>query len=221
MPGIIDKDTTAEWNKLHARNYHGTYKDVHKRNKAMWESNEVPMDADSVNLFSFSPAGKTICDIGAGGGWHGLECLRKGAKMVHLLEVNHRIVEQMALSFQELNVPEDSYNIIHVEDQPPVLPLVDIVYCMAVFQHIHKWQVEEWLRWTARTLKPDGEAHLQFYQPDGYNYFFNSQEKTTLSHLDEMIESCGLRTSIRKLAVSETNPNFLPVWYLYKCKRRQ
>jgi 2-polyprenyl-3-methyl-5-hydroxy-6-metoxy-1,4-benzoquinol methylase len=217
---LMDKGATGEWDRLHVRRYHGSYEEIMNRNISTWLGpiDQFP-DQEHLNLFQVNAKGKTLCDVGAGGGWHALEALRKGANKVYLMEVNRLLIECAARSFRGLDVNTNQYQLIPIEHTLVNLPeKVDIIYCMAVFMHIKFWQGKVWLRWMANNLKDDGEIHLQLYQVNNQTMFWNGVDSVSDLHMEQEMDRVGLEVISKDLAKGK---DILPVWYLYRLVKRR
>ena len=214
---LVDSRNLSEWESLHAKGYHGSYDDILKRNKMVLDG-AAGKDKLRINLFQFSPEGKTICDIGAGGGWHGLECIVKGAEKVHMIEADRNLIGQASRSFFELGIGNGRYQFISSDDNEGLssIPQMDIIYCMAVFQHIPWWQAQAWLKWIGRKLKPGGETHLQFYFVGDETMFWNNDENVTTARVEREIGRVGLKVRMKRLAEGK---GVLPVWNIYECTK--
>lgn len=220
-PPLVDPRAVSEWEGLHDGGYH---KNVHGRNLAVWTwPGEAPNGPSG--LFGFDPAGKTVFDIGCGGGWHMLDCLRKGAEYVAGMEVDRDLISRAIRSFNKLEIPPQKWMFWSLGDLGHIhndSPKADIIYSLAMFMHISFWQACSWFRWIARNLAPGGEAHLQFYQAgDGMTMFWgglptcpHGGDDVLTVRMEHELDRAGLRILGKHLAVG---PGMLPVWQMYRC----
>jgi hypothetical protein len=214
---VIDEKGLQEWGSLHSRMYHGSYEDILARNKVVWHSTYGGSELKRINLFHMDVKDKVVCDIGAGGGWFGLECLKKGAKKVYLMEIDQTLISHMEDSFTRLGVPKDQYEIINIGDNDLMqnIPIkFDIVYCMAVFMHIKFWQGQAWFNWISKNTQAGSEVHFQFYQTNKTTMFWNGLDSVTNIRMEHELEKVGLRI----IDITPINEEGMvsDVWYIYK-----
>ena len=216
---LIDQKQTERWRLRHQRGYHGKFEDIHVRNTGVWTHEEDTWTPQLFHMFHFDPAGKVVFDVGAGGGWYALECIRAGAKKVYCLEIDARLIKQAERSFRELGVPEEAYQFVNISDEEAsaALPTADIIYCLTVFQHIPYRLVEGYFRWIACKLSSGGEAHLQLHRLDGLTTFLDSRERVSIENVGVSLERAGLCVvGSPRLVEGE---NIKPVWWIYVCSR--
>ena len=181
---LVDDICLARWGR---GNEHGAFESIHARNMAAWDGS----DKDAVQRYfpALAPIGKRCCDIGSGGGWHALECLRAGAASVACFEVSPHIVEMGRRSFERLGIEDERCHFVLLKRDATgeELPAYDTIYSLALFQHIKWWTARAWLRWIVRHLKPGGEVYLQFHRDaKGRTTFADSEEslKTEVTGTD-------------------------------------
>jgi len=216
---LVDPRNYIEWVDKHNDNYHGDYDSIFKRNRGVWLT-KAKDPINRHNIFRFNPEGKVVFDWGCGGGWDMLDCLVNGAELVVGLEVNKKLLDSALRSFQELKIPESSYRFVDLSvDGVPNLPAPDIIYSKAVFMHIPWWQSKRHLEVIHELLKPEGEAHIQFYQYEKKPeiMFFNGVDKIKLVQLESRLYQIGFDVVSKRLAEGE---GILPVWKLYHLKKR-
>lgn len=224
---LVDARSLGEWDRLHRAGYHGGYEEIHDRNKNVWR-NMVSSRSERASLFRFDPDGETVFDLGCGGGWHMLDCIINGAKKVIGVDVNDDLMDMAKRSFRELGVKKQAYgffnplNLCNSRDRGD-WHLADIVYSVAMFMHIPFWQAVRYFQWIGQVLKPDGEAHLQFYQePDSRMTMFwegtteGKDDGVSTVRLEHELERAGLRIQSRRMAVGL---GILPVWKMYHCTK--
>ena len=215
---LVDATGLRRWHSAHGDAYHGTRESVHERNSRAWTEGEVDT-TERQSLFRFDPAGKTVLDIGAGGGWFMLDCLRADALAVTGLEVDKRLIAIAEESFSALGIECERYRFVEIPaDGPPSLSRFDIIYCMAVFQHLSYQIARAWLRWIAVHLAPGGRAHLQYHRatPDGMTTFMDNEQSVATVALEQDMADAGLEIIKTRLAEGE---GVLPVWWLYTVRR--
>ena len=221
-PPLVDARAMVEWQSLHDNGYH---KNIHGRNLAVWTWPGGAPNGPST-LFGFDPVGKVVFDIGCGGGWHMLDCLRKGAPEVHGFEVDKSLIDRAWESFEKLGIPFRQYSFKCVDELDDMeLPKADIIYSLATFMHIPFWQACSWFRWIARNLALGGEAHLQFYQAgNGRTMFWGGLatsppcgDDVSDVRLHHELDRAGLRVIGKHLA---EGPGILPVWQMYRCVKK-
>jgi SAM-dependent methyltransferase len=215
LPLLLDRRAREEWNRLHKRNYHT---DIHARNKSVWGNQKTDI-LNLMSMFKFNPKGKVVFDIGCGGGWYMLECLLNGAKKVVGFEINSDLIERAETSFQELGVQSNLFCFISSYTASQTVLKADIVYSIALFMHLPFWQASRYFQWIYEVLKPDGEAHLQFYQVDGITMFWDGTtegkgDSVSTIRLDHELERTGLKIESKHLAEGD---GVLPVWQMYRC----
>jgi len=215
---LVTSGQMERWRLRHQRKYHGSYESIHERNTASWTHGDDSWTPQLFHMFRFDPTDKVLFDVGAGGGWYALECLRAGARKVYCLEIDDRIIRQAKRSFQALGVSEEAYQFVNIATEGvAALPQADIIYCLTVFQHIPYRLAEGYFRWMAERLTPEGEAHLQFHQREELTTFLDSRERIANANLETALRRAGLRvTQPPRLVAGE---NIKPVWYIYVCAR--
>jgi SAM-dependent methyltransferase len=217
---LTDRRAREAWADIHRKNYHGDYHAIHARNTDIWENqNSDPLNRSC--LFKFDPAGKVVFDVACGGGWYMLDCLTNGAEKVIGFEVDLKLLRRARRSFKAMGIPKDKYGFIDLSAPLPAIPAADIIYCVAMFMHLPFWQACRYFAWINDSLKPGGEAHLQFYQKAGENWtmFWNgvahSQgDNVNTIRLHHELERAGLVIKGKHQAEGE---GILPVWQMYRC----
>lgn len=206
----------AKTNAIHGDNYHGDYESIYDRNLRTW----TEMVIDPINrmcMFQFDPQGKTIIDIGAGGGWFALDCIRAGAEKVICIELNAKLISDAKKSFESLGVPRERYEFVQVvPGQALELPAVDIVYAIAVFQHLPLPIARAWFRWTSRHLKAGGAAHFQFHKCNPEKEmvtFADGGQSISTAWLERDLLDAGLYFKRVRLAEGK---GILPLWWMYE-----
>ena len=216
---LMDRRALSDWDRLHDAGYHGDCWEIRDKIKAVM--NKPKSVTTRASLFKFDPTGKTVVDLGCGGGWFMADCIKNGAAIVHGIEVNEGLLEMGRQAFQASGVDQDRYRFHNVLTMPR-LSDIDIVYSVAVFMHLPFWQACKYFEWINRILAPNGEAHLQFYQQAGENRtmfrdgFVGAQhggDHVTTVRLDNEFERAGLVIMDKRLAEGE---GVLPVWQMYR-----
>jgi SAM-dependent methyltransferase len=219
---LMDSRALASWTRLHQSGYHGDYQHIHERNKGIWGRRQFDPE-NRTCLFKFNPADKIVFDVACGGGWFMLDCLINGAKKVYGFEINSELIRQAQESFKELGVPESCYEFIDLSQSLPELPEADVIYSVALFMHIPFWQALRYFRWIYKSLAPDGEAHLQFYQKpgekwtmfwDGFAGSVPGGDRVTTIRLHNELERIGFNIESTHMAEGK---GVLPLWQMYKC----
>lgn len=210
MP-FAEPSSTTLWRELHAKEYHGTYEAILERNRRSYHRHDRRLCQ-----FSFDPSGKTIIDLGCGGGWHMLDCIASGANIVYGVEIDQGIIDAAERSFRELGVPEEKYRFLcaATADLAYDLPEADVIYSIAMFMHIPWQEIRAYISLIAHKLK--GTAYLQFYQEHGCTTVSDiagrKPEYMRDVDLDCFLESCGLRIADKEYP---REPDMLPVWTYY------
>lgn len=221
-PPLVDRRAAELWRGLHKDGYHHK---VAERNRAIWSGEANPQDGP-VDLFRFDPAGKVVFDIGCGGGWFVLDCIKRGATAAYGFEVDGGLLRLARDSFSSLGVPTEKYMLLDLASyQITKLPQADIIYSLAVFMHLPFWQACRQFRWIAEHLAPGGEAHLQFYQSgNGRTMFWGGLAITPHGgddvsdvRLHHELDRAGLKVIGKHLA---EGPGILPVWQMYRCVKK-
>lgn len=211
---LIDADCSRQWEAKHRAGYHGSDAELRLCNLLAWcEGGADKMERRS--LFRFDPTGVTVIDIGAGGGWFALDCLRAGARKVICLEADAGLIEQAQKSFEQLGIFRECYEWIQVrQDESLRAPMADFIYVVAFFQHL-PWQLcRTWFRWVARHLKSGGEAHFQFHRSsEDRNTFADGEQTVSTAMLERDLADAGMSLKSKRMMVG---PGVLPVWWAYK-----
>ncbi len=214
---FINENATQIWKKRHEGQYHGDYATIHARNAGAYSAGCGELD--TAMLFDFDPRDKTILDIGCGGGWQLADYLRRGAEKVYGVEVDWYLLHQIEESFQDLEIPPYQYELLHTDDKWP--DVVDIVTCLTVFMHIPLETCEAYWDWTAKHLRPDGEAYFQFWQWENQTLFYSDgtdrEFKMLSTKVDKLLEKHGLRIKKKRYP---RHHSLKPVWTYYTCTRK-
>lgn len=216
---LVDSRALAEWSQKHQEGYHGDYEKVLERNQGVWLTNRIDPE-NRLSLFKFDPAGKVVFDLGCGGGWHMLDCLVNGARLVVGFEVDQGLIDKAEQSYREIGVPEDKYRFVNLyPDGIPALPMADLVYSVALFQHLPWWQARRLMEAFQAVVKEGGEAYYQFYQDgDPYTMFLNNQDRITTVWMENELARMGYDLVDKRLA---EGVNVLPVWQMYHLKKKE
>lgn len=215
---LYDDSTNATWGPLHRKCYHGDYASILARNLSAYSGGKA-QGVESQTLFRFDPKDKSLCDIGAGGGWDAAACIGAGGT-VCCLEVDQTLIDMGVRSFREIGIEPCRYRWVNVVGSYDDLPKFDIVYSRAVFMHLPIELVIAYWQWTAQHLTASGEAHFQLYQSDGKTTFCCPFKDYVIldSEAEAILQSCGLsivdRREIRRLDME-------PVWTMYILKKSE
>lgn len=204
------------WNILHGYDYHGNYETIHTRNKNIIDNNNIDSKQRAC-LFRFDPAGKVVFDIGCGSGSYMLDCIINGASRVYGFEVSVRLIDSATRSYKTLGIDPDKYRFIHIVNDPAVDQMADVIYCLAVFMHLHWWQNKRYMQWFRESLNDDGDVFIQTYQKDGLNMCYNGNDNVLAITFERELEKNGFDIVNDSWYFGDTD---YPLWHLYHCKKR-
>lgn len=147
--------------------------------------------------------GKTVLEIGFGGGWYLAQALKEGASGVYGFEAADNIVRSASAAFDRLGLgPYQFYRV--GGGYLDVLPRgsVDVAFSKTVFQHIHPRATAAYLRTVQGALRDGGYCLFQFLMneknpvrdsniPDD-----EGQVSYTKAEVDSMVSGAGLQTLV-------------------------
>jgi ubiquinone/menaquinone biosynthesis C-methylase UbiE len=156
------------WDKLHEKGYHPSVEEALNLVKTLangWRMGEW----ENLLGMEIPVKGKTVLEIGCGGGWYLAQMLQHGASRAIGFEVTNVIIEKAKALMDALNLKAEFYQVD--ERYLDVLPpkSVDIIYQLTVFQHISEEATKAYIQSARRVLKDDGLFINQFLMNDKMN----------------------------------------------------
>lgn len=206
--GSGDEFQREKWARLHDGNAYFARSDagppdVYKmlRRRMRREGNSIA----EVNRMHMAGAedlrGRSVLEIGFGGGWYLAQALRGGASKVYGLEAADNLIGSVSAAFDRLGL--GPYDFRRVDERYlDALPRggIDVMYSTTVFQHIHPDATASYLRTAPGALADGGFCLFQFLlnedspvrSPDipgdeGHVSF-------TRAEVDGMVAAAGLET---------------------------
>lgn len=206
--GSGDEFQREKWARLHGGNAYFARSDagppdVYKmlRRRMRREGNAIA----EVNRMHMAGAedlrGRSVLEIGFGGGWYLAQALRGGASKVYGLEAADNLIGSVSAAFDRLGLGPYEFRRVD-EGYLDALPRggIDVMYSTTVFQHIHPDATASYLRTAPGALADGGFCLFQFLlnedrpvrSPDvpgdeGHVSF-------TRAEVDGMVAAAGLET---------------------------
>lgn len=189
-----------KWEALHRNGYHPSVNEAMKLIDVYPEGKGWIFEDWGKRLqMELDVTGKTILEIGFGGGWYLAQILRHGAQKVVGFEVSQTAIDKATALLDTLNLK--NYELHKVDDRYlDVMPQrsVDIIFQVTVFQHITEEATRNYLRSAVKVLKDSGifisqylmNERMKFKDPYGGGrkegiVYYSSDEVV------DMLHSCG------------------------------
>ena len=190
-----------KWELLHAEGYHPSVEGIINLINELESRNEWFIEKWSKLISkNIDTHGKTILEIGCGGGWYLAQLLNHGAKKVIGFDVSGVVLEKAKMAFEKLNLK--NYEFYEVDDKYlDILPRksVDIVFEDQVFQHIVPKVTVKYFESSKKILTDEGYLLCQFLMnekdPLKMPWVKNSEGIVYYTHNEvcDLVESAGLK----------------------------
>lgn len=223
--GARDEFQHKKWECLHvgnayfAKDYDGPedpYQMLRQRmaGRAMSEINERHM-AGTETL-----SGKSVLEIGFGGGWYLAQALREGARQVYGFEAATNIVRSASDAFDRLGIGPYEFHMVdkrYLRAIPPAC--IDVAFSITVFQHIHPRATRNYLRTVSGALAKGGYCLFQFVLNEknpAKSSNVAGQEGAvayTKAEVDQMVSEAGLRTIVYAETYRDAGTGNYWAWY--------
>lgn len=152
------------WDKLHNRDYHPGIKGIIERikNQKIEPVNSLFCNLSEVLKMDIDVKGKSVLEIGHGGGWYLAQALDAGAKNVVGLEISEEINTRAGMALQSLGyknfrlVLGNGRNLKVLESQE-----YDLIFTITVLQHMPTKFAKNYLMDISRLLALNGICVIQ------------------------------------------------------------
>jgi SAM-dependent methyltransferase len=160
----VDPLQRDKWETLHKHGYHPSVEEARKLVDVYPEGRGWIFEDWGRRLqIDIDVRGKTVTEIGFGGGWYLAQILKHGAAKVIGFEASQTAIEKATSLLNSLDLK--NYELHRVDERYlDVLPphSVDIIFQVTVFQHITEDATRNYLKSGAAVLKPGGFFINQF-----------------------------------------------------------
>lgn len=195
----IDPLQTEKWEKLHREGYHPSVEESLKQVDYLPEGKGWIFEDWGRRLqMNLDVKGKTVLEIGFGGGWYLAQILQHGANRVIGFEVSQIAIDKTRELLGILHLGNNElYKVdkYYLEVLPP--KSVDIVFEHTVFQHITEEATRKYLKTATNALKHDGILIAQFlmndklYMKDPYAEGKEGSVYYSDNEVVRMVKDCG------------------------------
>lgn len=160
----VDPLQRDKWETLHKEGYHPSVEEASRLVNVYPEGQGWIFEDWSRRLqMDIDVRGKSVIEIGFGGGWYLAQILQHGAAKVIGFEASQTAIDKTHALMDSLHLK--NYELFRVDERYfDILPTdsVDIIFQVTVFQHITEEATRNYLKSGARTLKEDGYFINQF-----------------------------------------------------------
>ena len=189
----------SAWDEMHKNDYHPKVAGIVHRISKDFTDKSNPYghlfeEWSGILNTSIDVTGKTVLEIGHGGGWYLAQCLRDGAKHAIGIEVSEEINDRVKAAFAHFGLENFKLYLADESCLEKVTDKVDLIYTITVFQHTDQSITEKYLSTAKCILNAHGVMYAQFYMtgsgttknpPEFVSY---SEEEVAL-----MLSKCGLQ----------------------------
>lgn len=152
------------WEKLHARNYHPAITGIIERIKKQQKEPENSLFVHFENLLSIplDLKGKSILEIGHGGGWYLAQALDAGAQQVVGLEISEEINRRAGSALSSLGYTKFQLILGNGRDLKVLDSMkFDLIFTITVLQHMPTRNTRNYLNAISSLLAPNGVCIIQ------------------------------------------------------------